>query len=98
MSGPYTVLILDQDDCELSNTEYGAQREAISMAREKINEQATSEYQDWCVARVIDAQGEIVWDKHRAACKVCGEWVSEDHPGCADDDLPEAGDIRETGR
>lgn len=92
MSGPYTVLVLDDQSCELSNTEYGSQREAISMAREKINEEATSDYQDWRVVHVVDAQGEIVWDKRRAVCRCCGEPGPVDH--CTDE-FPEPGDIRE---
>lgn len=91
---PYTVLILDADDCELSNTEYGSKRLAISMAVEKIGP-ATSEYQDWRIARVLRCDGECVWDRHRFPhCRVCGE----DHaPACTTDDLPEPGEMRETG-
>lgn len=93
---PYTVLILDADDCELSNTEYDSKREAISMAREKIGP-ATSDYQDWRQAQVRRCDGVIVWDKQRSMsdyCKVCGEHHA---PACTSDDLPEPGDIRETG-
>jgi hypothetical protein len=95
MSGPYTVLILDDQGCELSNTEYGSQREAISMAREKINEEATSDYQDWRTVEIRDAAGECVWDKRRAVCRCCGELGPVDH--CTDE-FPEPGDIEETGR
>lgn len=60
MSGPYTLLLLDADQCELSNTEYESKRLAVSMASEKI---ASGEYQDWRTAQILDAAGEIIWDK-----------------------------------
>lgn len=93
---PYSLLVLDADDCHLSATEYQTKREAVSFALEKIR---GMEYPDWCRVEIRDAQNECVWDRNRypkqTHCRNCGDPGPVDH--CTDE-FPEPGDIRETGR
>lgn len=65
MKGPYTVLLLDAQGCELSNTE----QEAFRLARLSITEKSREpdhrggwQYQDAVRAKIIDATGACVHD------------------------------------
>lgn len=60
--GPYRVELLDRDGCELTITEENTFREARRAANEKVLEPG---YHDWQVARVLDATGVVVYDRHR---------------------------------
>lgn len=98
MKGPYQVIVLDQDDCELGHTEENTLREATRSANEK---RLSGEYGDWHRIEVRSADGTVEKDYIRPSCRVCGEWLgpNEEHgeEPCASDDSPEPGEMRETG-
>ncbi len=58
----YTVVLLDADKCELSNTEEGTLAAAKSLARSRIAERGYLQAGARKV-EVRDANGDVVWDK-----------------------------------
>lgn len=92
MSLPYTVKLLDGDGCDLSVTEENSFAQAKRSAIDKTREAG---YDDWAVAQVLDAQGEIIWDRHRSHCSTCGEAGRDTAECCGTDSFPEPGELRE---
>ena len=66
MSGPYTVLLLDDEGCHVSNTEEGSLRLARQAIRDKLrepNHKGGYAYQDAVRAQILDSQGVIIHDQ-----------------------------------
>lgn len=66
MSGPYTVLLLDDEGCELSNTEEPSMKLARLSITEKSrepNHRGGFAYQDAVRAKILNGAGECVHDR-----------------------------------